>query len=267
MNPLYEKKSLLQRYLSDHKSTFWVLMVLLLVAIILPKMPMAVLAVIVLLIHLRYKFQATQNQQINLYKQQQALASIHSLIGLRSPLPVMGEWAASPDFLTIISEIILDRKPETIVECGSGVSTVVVGYLLEKNERGRIFSLENKNNFYKKNNHLIARHYLEKYVSIVHAPLVECKVNDNSYEWYDVTQIAGLESIDVLIVDGPAGNRYPALPLLFNQLSDNAFVIIDDCKREKDGENVLRWLAEFPFEAEWINTEKGTCVLRRKMNH
>lgn len=267
MNPLYNKKSLSERYLSDHKSTFGVLMVLLLVAIILPKMPIAVLAAIVLLIHLRYRFQAVQNQQINLYKQQQALASIHSLIDLRSPLPVMGEWAASPDFLTVISEIILDQKPETIVECGSGVSSVVAGYLLEKNERGRIFSLENKNNFYEKNNHLIARHNLSQYVSIVHAPLVESKVNDNSYEWYDTTQIADLESIDVLIIDGPAGNRYPVLPLLFNQLSDNVFVIIDDCKREKDSTNVLRWLAEFSFEAEWINTEKGTCILRRKMNH
>jgi len=150
-NPLYKKKSLPERYLSDHKSTFGVLIVLLLVAIILPKLPMAVLAVVVLLIHLHYRFQTTQNQQINLYKQQQALASIHGLIGLRSPLPVMGEWAASPDFLSIISEIILDRKPDTIVECGSGVSTVVAGYLLERNKRGRIFSLENKNNFYEKN--------------------------------------------------------------------------------------------------------------------
>jgi len=239
-------------------------MVLLLVAIILPKSPMAVLAVVVLLVHLHYRFQATQNQQINLHKQEQALASIHSLIDLRSPLPVMGEWAASSDFLRIISEIILDRKPETIVECGSGVSSVVVGYLLEKNKRGRIFSLENKNNFYKKNKGLIARHNLSQYVSIVDAPLVECKVGDNLYEWYDTTQIADLELIDILIVDGPAGNRYPALPVLFNQLSDNAFVIVDDCNREKDGENVLQWLAEFPFEAEWIDTEKGTCILCRK---
>jgi len=264
MNPLLKKKSLLQRYLSDHKSTFGILLVLLLVAMILPKLPMAVLAVLVLLAHVHYRFQVLQNQQINLYKQQQALASIHGVINLRSPLPVMGEWAAAPDFLQIIAEIILDRKPETIVECGSGASTVVVGYLLEKNERGRIFSLENKNNFYEKNKHLIARHNLSQYVSIVDAPLVECKVNNHSYEWYDTTQIADLESIDMLIVDGPAGNRYPVLPLLFNQLSDNVFVIIDDCKREKDGENILRWLAEFPFEAEWVNTEKGTCILRKK---
>lgn len=264
MNPLYKKKSLLQRYLSDHKSTFKVLMVLLLVAIILPKMPIAVLAVMVLLIHLHYKFQTTQNQQINLYKQQQALASIHNLIDLRSPLPVMGEWAASPDFLRIISEIILDRKPETILECGSGVSSVVVGYLLEKNECGRIFSLENKNNFYKKNNDLIARHSLSKHVSIVHAPLVERKVGDKSFECYNIKQIADIQLIDLLIIDGPAGNRYPVLPVLFNQLSDNVLIIIDDCKREKDGENVLRWLSEFPFEAEWIDTEKGTCILRKK---
>jgi len=265
MNPLYKKKSLLQRYLSDHKSTFWVLMVLLFVAIILPKSPMAVLAAVVLLIHLHYKFQHVQYQQINIYKQQQALVSIHRLIGLRSPLPVLGEWAASPDFLTIISEIILDRKPETIVECGSGVSTVVMAYLLEKNECGRIFSLENKENFHKKNRQLIVRHHLEKYVSIVRAPLISHKIGDHSLECYDTKQIADLQSIDLLIIDGPAGNRYPVLPVLFNQLADDVLVIIDDCKREKDGKNILRWLADFPFEAEWIDTEKGTCILRKTL--
>ena len=267
MNPLYKKKSLLESYLSDHKSTFWVLVILFLVAIILPKSPMPVLAVLVLLIHLHYRFQDAKNQQISLTENQQALASIHNLIELRSPLPMMGQWAASPDFLQIVSEIILEKKPKTIVECGSGVSSVVMGYLLEKNNGGRVFSLENKKEFYEKNKRLIARHNLEKYVSIVYAPLVECKVKDNLHEWYDVAQVADLESIEVLIVDGPAGNRYPVLPLLFNQLSDNVFVIIDDCKREKDGENVLQWLAEFPFEAEWMDTEKGTCVLRKKMNH
>jgi len=44
-------------------------------------------------------------------------------------------------------------------------------------------------------------------------------------------------------------------------------VIIDDCKREKDGKNILRWLADFPFEAEWIDTEKGTCILRKPLRN
>jgi len=44
--------------------------------------------------HLHYRFLKIQNQQNNLYRQQQALASIYHLIDLRSPLPAMGEWAA-----------------------------------------------------------------------------------------------------------------------------------------------------------------------------
>ncbi len=219
---------------------------------------------ILIFAHLHYRFLKIQNQQNNLYRQQQALSSIHHLIDLRSPLPAMGEWAASPDFMQIIIEILLEKKPQTIVECGSGVSSIVIGYILEKNKIGQLYSLEHLEQYAVRNEKLIKQHGLENQVNILHTPLIQRQVNDEEAKWYNISQIADNQLIDILIIDGPTGHRYPALPVLFPQLSDTAVIIIDDCKREKDTKNIMRWLQEFPLTAEWIDTEKGTCILRYK---
>lgn len=219
---------------------------------------------ILIFTHLHYRFLKIQNQQNNLYRQQQALASIHNLINLRSPLAAMGEWAASPDFMQIIIEILIEKKPKTVVECGSGISSIVIGYILEKNKGGRLYSLEHLEEYAVKNTQSIKRHGLENQVQILHAPLIERQVNHETFKWYKTTQIADNQLIDVLVIDGPTGHRYAVLPILFHQLSDTAVIIIDDCKREKDSKNIMRWLQEFPLTAEWLDTEKGTCILRHK---
>lgn len=279
INPLIHKKTLLQRYLNDHKKVVVIIIVLITLwgafslwrmyegtdfyTLTLSGFFVLFLSLILIFIHIHYRFLQIQTQQNNNYRQQQSLQSIYGLIDIRSPLPTMGAWAASPDFIQIISEIILEKKPKTVVECGSGVSSVVIGYLLEKNERGRLFSLENSDVFFEKSKQLIAQHQLDSQVDILHAPLISMKLNKADVKWYDTTQVADIQQIDILIIDGPTGHRYPVLPMLFEQLSDTVIIIIDDCKREKDSGNISRWLSEFPLTATWVDTEKGTCILKK----
>lgn len=253
-------RTFLNKHLTDHKKVALIIIVLITLGGLV-SLWFVGLALVFIFIHVHYRFLEIKNTQHNLYRQQQALQSIHALIDIRSPLPAMGEWAASPDFLQIIIKILLEKKPLTVIECGSGVSSVVIGYLLEKNGQGHLYSLENSDVYTTKNKTLIQQHTLGNQVSILHAPLIQMDINDEQKKWYNTNQIADIQSIDMLIVDGPAGDRYPVLPILHQRLSDNAIIIIDDCNREKDRENVLRWLREFPLEVEWLDTEKGTAVL------
>ena len=72
-----------------------------------------------------------------------------------------------------------------------------------------------------------------------------------------------------LIVDGPPtkGNplaRYPALKTLYDKLSPEAVILVDDMIRPGEKEMVRRWLAEYPdLRAEHLETEVGTAILRR----
>jgi len=254
-------RTFLHKYLSDPKKVALIIVVLITLGGLV-SLWFVGLALVFIFIHLHYRLSEIKETQHNLYRQQQALQSIHALIDIRSPLPTMGEWAASPDFLQIIIKILLEKKPLTVIECGSGVSSVVIGYLLEKNGQGHLYSLENSDVYTTKNKTLIQQHTLENQVSILHAPLIQATKNKAQKKWYDTSQISDIQSIDVVIVDGPAGDRYPVLARLCPQLSNKAIIIVDDCKREKDRENVLRWLREFPLEVEWLDTEKGTAVLK-----
>jgi len=253
-------RTFLYKHLIDHKKVALIIVVLITFGGLV-SLWFVGLALIFIFIHVHYRFLEIKNTQHNLYRQQQALQSIHALIDIRSPLPTMGEWAGSPDFLQIIIKILLEKKPLTVVECGSGVSSVVIGYLLEKNGQGHLYSLESSDVYTSKNKTLIQQHALENQVSILYAPLIQTTINEEQKKWYDISQIADIQPIDMLIVDGPAGDRYPVLPILHQRLSNKAIIIIDDTNREKDKENVLRWVREFPLEVEWLDTEKGTAVI------
>src|SRR5690242_20570642 len=68
------------------------------------------------------------------FRQVEALAGIFLELGITHSLPPTRGWAASPDFLREIAVHVLHARPGVIVECGSGVSTVVLARCLQKNQ-------------------------------------------------------------------------------------------------------------------------------------
>jgi len=190
----------------------------------------------------------------------------------RFPLPSMrvpGNWTATPDFAQILMGLIEQERPRVVVELGSGVSSVVCGYTVEKNGEGRVVSLDHERAYAEKSQELVASHDLQACVNVRHAALREYSLSGETWRWYDEAALHDVQLIDLLIVDGPpaAGRpwaRYPALPLLMKKLSDRAVIVLDDGVRKDEREIVRRWLKEFAgFRSEYLQTEKGTFILRR----
>lgn len=204
-----------------------------------------------------------------IYSQIDALFSIHAVINIRHPLPTMRGWPVSPDFVKLLMSVILDKKPQTIVETGSGVSSVVAGYCLEINGRGTLVSYDHDEQYAGVSSKNIESHGLEKVVTVVHAPLRDIKVSDDAFIWYDPKCITIQSKIDLLVIDGPPGHvqrmaRYPALPFFFDRLSDHAIVLLDDASRKDEKIIVEKWLKEYGcFECEYVDTETGAAILRR----
>jgi predicted O-methyltransferase YrrM len=203
----------------------------------------------------------------------EALFSIFSIIHLRYPLPPMGRWAISPDFARILVDVILERTPRLVVELGSGVSTLLCAYCLEKNGSGSIVSVEHEDAFARATAENIRKHCLDQFARVVHAPLRDIKRRNRIYRWYDKSflrhEIAS-QKVDVLIVDGPPAKtgdeaRYPAIPLLFDRLADQAIVLVDDAGRPEERATVRRWVRKFPMlNLEYLRwTEKGTAILKK----
>lgn len=193
------------------------------------------------------------------YRQTEAFAQLNQLLDFKAPIPATRSWAASPDLLLTITEIIKKYRPDLVVELGSGVSTLVAS----KSGARKVVSIDNSEEFGGKTVDLLKEHKVRG-VDVRIAPLLPYA---NGLTWYDTSKIKDLKRIDLLIIDGPPGSknseaRYPALAEFKEKLSSKAIIIIDDVKR--DGE---RKLAEDFAQAlpnhhlVILDHEKGTAVI------
>jgi hypothetical protein len=230
-----------------------------------------VFVIFALYVYDRRRVPAQVNEWLkNETRQLEALVSLNaSLRDGTAPLPDTRGWAASPDLLKLTAELIHQQRPDLIVEAGSGVSTIVYGQILQERS-GEVLSLEHERTYYEKNIRLVEAHGLEDTCCVRHAPLVPQSVDAEKWQWYDLADIHFDRTIDLLFTDGPPErvqtlSRYPAVPLLFDNLSDEAVIVLDDGGRDEEEEIVRRWTQEFPsLEAEYYALEKGAFVLRRE---
>lgn len=206
-----------------------------------------------------------------------SLAETQGLVQLGSagvpfPLGYGGTYALTADAAAVLAREVAVRRPRVVVELGSGVSTVLVGRLLQQMGEGRIYSLEHDGAWAAESRAQVAAAGLGGFVDVLDAPLVEQQVEDRRFTWYSIPdEVSRLDSIDLLIVDGPPQRidpdglpRYPALPLFAAKLSESAAVFVDDAKRAPEAETVRLWLERFPgWQARWGATVPGTFVLSR----
>lgn len=200
------------------------------------------------------------------------LEEIHALIDLR---PVVGQsflpfggMAMEPRALRQILSTIQIRGCETIVECGSGASTVAIARLLQQAGRGHLYSLEEDANWCSVMSGILATQGLTDVVTLLHAPLEEFP-QTGTY-WYDIEKVGLIlseaEHIDLLLVDGPKSieklSRYPALPAFRSRLDSHSMVVLDDSARGHETAVIECWKQTFPINVEQaVSTERGQAYI------
>jgi predicted O-methyltransferase YrrM len=188
-------------------------------------------------------------------------------LGLTEPPRHDPLWAAAPDFLALIVEHALARRPRRIVECGSGASTALLAACCARNGGGQVHSLEHGAQFARATRAELARLGVAEHATVLDAPLVEQRLDGAAYAWYSLARLPPGD-IDMLVVDGPpahrqADARYPALPCLSERLAADCVIFLDDAARPGERAVVARWLRDLPgLRAEFIATERGCCLLR-----
>ncbi len=194
--------------------------------------------------------------------------SIEKKLGFDKALHVTEHWSAAPDFLDLISDYCLENKPQVIVECSSGTSSLILSQCCRLNGIGHIYSLENGEEFVEKTGRQLADFYLSDYCDVIHSPLQDLCIGEDNFQWYALDNFPDVE-IDMLVIDGPPGflqkhSRYPALLMLKDRLAESCAVFLDDAAREEEQELVKRWLVEFPeFQSEYVDNERGCFILKK----
>ncbi len=217
--------------------------------------------------HDRRSARQTRREASRLYRQLEALAAVRDVLDGRVPLPATRGMAASADLLRELVTMIMTRRPQMVVETGSGTSTVIIAACLRQAGSGHLWSLEHLPRFAGETRQLLADRGLEEWATVLDAPLVDVRLDDGTWRWYDITGLPPGPPIEVLFVDGPPGDigrlaRYPALPLLRDRLASDASILVDDSARPDEQEMIARWRAEVAgLEVRTLRLEKGGSLL------
>jgi predicted O-methyltransferase YrrM len=204
------------------------------------------------------------------FRQLEALQNLSAVLPASDVLPATRVWAASPDLLVVLVDLVITERPSLVVECGSGASTLWLALAMRRFEiDGRIIALDHDPVFGARTRDLLARHNVIDLAEVRDAPLESFSLDGETYSWYARRAWEDLKGIDLLFVDGPPATtghqaRYPALPLLSGLLSPAATAVLDDLV-VPDMQKVLRlWLDAYPdFGSEILPLEKQAAVLRR----
>jgi len=208
-----------------------------------------------------------QRQQEILWRQTEALSSLLAKIQPTAPFPPTRGWAASPDFLLHLAEVITSKRPRHVVEASSGVTTLTSAYCLKRMVNGHVTAIEHDQTYLDTTRELLARHGLSDHATLIHAPLREQVIDGQTFQWYDPDALGGIEQADLLVVDGPPARtcqlaRYPALPVFAECLSEDARILLDDGARQQEQEIVRLWKAKYPtLESTYHSMEKGAFEL------
>lgn len=194
-----------------------------------------------------------------LYRQIEAYTQLLKLIDFKAAIPSTRSWAASPDLLLTINEIVKKNRPGLVVELGSGVSTLVAA----KSGAKRIVSLDDSEEYGNKTRLMLKEHKVRG----VDIRIASLQPYANGSTWYDTSSIKDLKKIDLLIIDGPPGSknpqaRYPALAEFKDKLSPQAVIVIDDVNREGERKLAEDFAKALPtHRIEILSHEKGTAVI------
>lgn len=207
----------------------------------------------------------------------QLVANNHAacLIASRFPdlsMPV-SSFSMEPVNLLSLLNVLDTYAPETVVELGSGFSTLVVAAWMRAQGKGKVVSFEHDPDWVRITHFYLQKYELGPFGKVCFADLGKHTYLGHELNWYTIAEeaLAGITTVDLLVVDGPpAGrpgeqlSRLPAMMYFHNRLAKNAVIFLDDGNRAGETEIVKIWCEQYSdFVARRFHSLSGYWLLRR----
>lgn len=150
--------------------------------------------------------------------------------------------------------------PGPIVECGSGLSTLMLGF--EAQRRGiKVWTLEHHPEWAERMRSEL-RTWGINAVELCQAPLKKF----GEFAWYDPPLERMPSNFSLAICDGPPGDtpggRYGMLPTLSRKFRTGCVILLDDYERADEQAAAGRWVAETGATLEKHGDQKPYALLR-----
>jgi glycosyltransferase involved in cell wall biosynthesis len=167
-------------------------------------------------------------------------------------------FAARIDFLIEVAKQAATTS-EPILECGSGMTTLLMGLLAGR--RGvKVYSLEHIEEWRARVLDSIERFEIPN-VEILLTPLRDFE----GFAWYDAPLADLPNRFGLAICDGPPGEtlggRYGLWPMFGNRLPPGAVILLDDTERSGEAEVLRRWQKEAELNVSMRESKEGSFAV------
>jgi hypothetical protein len=162
-------------------------------------------------------------------------------------------WSADLPYLEEVCRAVRATSG-SILECGSGATTLLLGVLLAGTDR-RVTALEHLPDYLRRVELALERFDLGN-VDVLHSPIV----SHGAYDWYRKPLLPAETRFGLAICDGPPGTtrggRFGLPAIMRDTLVDGCLILLDDSHRDSEVEVVRQWQGRFRIK-----------VLRRAARH
>lgn len=169
-------------------------------------------------------------------------------------------WSAQQDY---IETLIKYAKNTTnlIFECGSGLSTLLIGPIAKKRQL-KMISFEHKTDWANR-----VQFQINKYKLTCNNILLRPLINYGDFEWYDIKDV-NIPEIGLCICDAPPGNTYGGrkgfLYLFKNKVIKGTVILVDDTIRDAEQNMIEEWknIQNFDVEFKGLNDQHAILTIK-----
>jgi predicted O-methyltransferase YrrM len=189
------------------------------------------------------------------------------------PFPHPGEWALALDTCKFLGTFIRLSKSEHILEFGSGYSSSLVAYELDKLNHGFLHSIDNSKYWSSKASQFVQQNQLSSRVFFHVFKLTLRIYQKHAYVFYNIDPhfYALQPSLDLVIIDGPHHDvsREGAIYEVFDKVKVGGYLFLDDCKAEHMKRSTARWNERFPKSIrieKFLEIGNGIAIIKKLRN-
>jgi len=187
-------------------------------------------------------------------------------------MPVANSALAFESINTLCNDLLFNNR-KAIIEFGSGISTLILAYLIKsKSLECTFISVEHNKAWIDLLEQQLKSIGAEKHVQFLYAPVGPHPLALDNNVWYQMDNhlsVLQQHSFDCVIIDGPEAHqhdirraRYPSMPFIQPFLNkDRCFLMLDDAFREGEKDIRQRWKNDFELDFS-IKVSKSACCIR-----
>lgn len=176
----------------------------------------------------------------------------------------LGMWAMDDQTIAYLWKELQRRKPRTILECGAGVSTLVLAaYAASQPDREvHVVSVEQSEDVRRATAVQLRSRGIGERVNVLHVPLNEAGSYDLQPD--ELLKATVGRPFDCVVIDGPAGPsgcRTPILPAVTSMCAPGARWFLDDALRGSEINTLASWSSRNDIEiAGVVMVGKGLAI-------